>query len=110
MDTLSTVLIFLTGVVLRLGIPIAVTALVIYLLRRLDARWQAEAKKPPLPLAIKKPECWKVKGCTLEQRRNCPAFASDEPCWQVNRQPNGYLKEECLACDVFRKAPLPAHV
>jgi hypothetical protein len=39
---------------------------------------------------------------------NCQAAKSSLPCWQAKRQPNGYLKEDCLACPVFLEAPVPA--
>lgn len=105
METLETMLALLIGIVLRLLLPIGVTAIVVYLLRRLDARWQAEAMEQSQPVV--KPECWKVKGCSAERRAGCPAAGSELPCWQVFRKPNGYLREECLTCDVLRQAPIP---
>ena len=105
METLTTLLALLTGLLVRLAIPIAVTALLIILLRRLDAHWQKEAT-PPM-LAVEKPECWKVKGCRPEQREHCAGAQSPLPCWQAFRLPNGYLREECLTCKVFIEAPAP---
>ncbi len=92
------------GLLLRLAIPIAGTILLIYLLRKLDAHWQAEAQLPP----VHKTECWKIKDCSSEQKKNCAAAASPLPCWQVFRQPNGYLREQCISCGVFVDAPVPA--
>jgi len=106
MDTINSLLAILTGLILRLAVPIVVTALLIYFLRRLDARWQAEAKL--VPLEVKKLKCWEIKGCTPEQIKNCPSPKSSLPCWQVHRLPNGYLREECLECQIFREAPAPA--
>jgi hypothetical protein len=106
MDTIISLLALLIGLLIRLAIPIVLTALLIVLLHKLDARWQAEAQLP-LP-ASQNIECWKVKGCRPEQRRNCVAAKSNLPCWQTYRLPNGYLREECLACKVFTEAPLPA--
>ena len=105
MDTLMSVLYVVTGFLLRLAVPIAGTILLVILLRKLDARWQAEAEAVPLP--IDKPECWKVKGCAPEQIENCEAATSPLPCWQVYRLPNGYLNEDCLSCEVFIHAPVP---
>jgi hypothetical protein len=105
MDTLSSVLYLSIGLLLRLAIPIAATLLVIYILRRLDKRWQAEAALQPVQ--IEKPECWKVNGCSQEQIKNCEAAQSPLPCWQVKRLPNGYLNEDCLSCPVFIEAPVP---
>ena len=107
MEWIKTTLALLAGIGLRLLIPIAVTILVVYLLRRLDSRWQADAKQVP---AILKPECWKIKGCPEEKYKNCKGAQAAAPCWQAFRQQNGYLKEECLGCDVFRQAPVPIQI
>jgi hypothetical protein len=107
MATQSSLLAVLVGFALRLGIPVLITLLVIYLLRRLDAHWQAEVEQEKRSPAITKVECWKTKGCTPEQRRNCAALSSPLPCWQVSRLKDGRLKEECLGCEIFLKAPLP---
>jgi len=93
------------GLLLRLAIPIAATLLVIYVLRKLDKRWQAEAELQPL--GVEKTECWKVKGCSPEQIKNCSAAKGNLPCWQVKRLPNGYLNNDCLSCPVFIEAPVP---
>lgn len=106
METFTSLLAIFAGLLLRLAIPIAGTVLLIYALRKLDAHWQAEAKLAPVH--VEKIECWKVKGCSEEQRRNCIGAASPLPCWQAYRQPNGYLQEKCISCDVFVSAPIPA--
>jgi hypothetical protein len=93
------------GLLLRLAIPIAATLLVIYILRKLDKRWQAEAELQPL--GVEKTECWKVKSCSPEQIKNCSAAKGNLPCWQVKRLPNGYLNNDCLSCPVFIEAPVP---
>ena len=105
MDTLMSFLYIVAGFILRLAIPIAGTLLLIFVLRKLDARWQAEAELRPVS-AIK-PECWKIKECTPDQIENCAAVTSSLPCWQVYRLPNGYLNEDCLSCQVFTQAPVP---
>ena len=106
METITSFLALLTGLLVRLAIPIAGTAILIYFLRKLDAHWQAEAQLPPVP--AQKAECWKVKGCSPAQKKNCVAASSPLPCWQVFRRPNGYLQEECISCPVFIDAPAPA--
>lgn len=105
MENIITFLYILLGLLLRLALPIAGTLLIVLLLRKLDARWQAEAELQTIP--IEKSECWKVKGCSPEQIQNCSASKSPLPCWQVNRLPNGYLHEGCLSCPVFLNAPVP---
>jgi len=104
METLTSFLIILIGLILRLGIPIAGTVLLIYLLRKLDAHWQTEAEFTPV--SVEKVECWKVKGCSEEQRKNCIGAMSPLPCWQAQRQPNGYLQEKCISCEAFINAPI----
>ena len=106
METLTSILTITTGLLLRFAIPIVGTLILVFLLRKLDAHWQAEAELAPI--AIEKVECWKVKGCSEKQRKNCIGAAAPLPCWQVHRQPNGYLQEQCISCEVFIKAPVPA--
>lgn len=106
MDTINSLLAVLLGLILRLAIPIAVTAALIYLLRRLDARWQSEAQA--IPTEVEKPKCWEINNCPPEQIKNCIAAKSPLPCWQVYRDENGHLLEKCLDCKVFRDAPVPA--
>jgi hypothetical protein len=105
METLTSSLAILAGLLLRLAIPIAGTIILVYFLRKLDAHWQAEAVLPPQTAS--KIECWNVKGCSPAQQKNCIAASSQLPCWQVFRQPNGYLQEKCISCDVFANAPIP---
>jgi len=105
METIISLLAVAAGLLLRLAIPIALTVILIIVLRRLDASWQAETQLQPLP--AQKTLCWKIKRCSREQRKNCPAASSPLPCWQVYRLPNGYLREECLSCKVFVDAPVP---
>lgn len=105
MENITSFLAILAGLLVRLAIPIAGTAILVYFLRRLDSHWQAEAERTPVP--VQKSECWKMKGCSPAQRKNCPAASSSLPCWQVFRRPNGYLQESCIACQVFANAPTP---
>jgi hypothetical protein len=104
MSWLISTLALLTGLSVRLAIPIAITVLLVHLLRGLDARWQIEAEQ--IPAGGPKPRCWELKTCPPEKHWACPAFQSEEACWQVFRRPNGYLREGCLTCIVFLRAPL----
>jgi hypothetical protein len=101
--------VFLTlvlGLLLRIGIPVAITAGALYLLHRLDKRWQKEALALPVIPAGK--PCWDLKDCPEEKRKNCPAAAQSKmPCWQFFRTRDGVMKEACLGCEVFRQAPAP---
>jgi hypothetical protein len=105
MENMISILYILAGLLLRLAIPILGTLLIVSILRKVDARWQAEAKLQGGH--VEKPECWRIKGCSLEKMQTCAACNSSLPCWQVHRLPNGYLDEECLSCPVFRDAPIP---
>src|SRR5512143_526993 len=106
METFTSLFTIFMGLLLRLAIPIAGTGILIYFLRRLDDHWQAEAQLPPMPAP--KVECWKIKNCSPGQKKKCAAASSPLPCWQVFRQPNGYLQEQCISCKVFIDAPTPA--
>ena len=107
METIISLLAVITGFVLRFGIPIAITVVAIYILRRLDARWQAEAETEVSLPVVEKPQCWKTMNCTPEMRASCPGYLSEAPCWQARRKENGYLQDKCLECDIFLKAPIP---
>lgn len=101
------------GIVVRLGIPVGITVLLIRWLRQLDARWQTEARQGAQVqsnrVQARNTGCWDVNRCTSEQKAKCPAYARQEtPCWQVFRQSNGVLRENCIGCNVFKEAPLPA--
>jgi hypothetical protein len=97
----------LAGVALRLVIPLLITGLAVFFLRRLDKRWQSEGIDRPL--LVKKPECWKINKCSPALRKNCPGYLSPLPCWQAMRLPNRTLRNECLDCKIFRSAPIPLH-
>jgi hypothetical protein len=106
-------LLVLGGFVLRYGLPILFLAAAVWLLRRLDAHWQAEARRLPqsrlrLPAG---PACWQVNGCSADRRAACPAFLnSPTPCWQTFRDRDGNLRAGCLACQFFRQAQPPVLV
>lgn len=117
LETLALTVLF----VLRLGIPIAVTVLIAWGLRRLDARWQAEAAAHQSsravaagdldaaavtsPLAAEQP-CWELNNCAEAQRGNCPACAAlDIPCWMARLRADGKLPARCYGCALFRTRP-----
>jgi hypothetical protein len=112
MEALNVIITVIVGLLVRFGIPIALTVILVYLLRRLDERWQAEAKRELLALPLARNiGCWDVKNCSPEQRQKCSAYSHpDSPCWQHFRDQQGALQERCLGCDVFRQAPVPLPV
>ena len=107
MENTNVLLVFLTGVFVRIALPAAVTLGIIYFLRRLDLHWQTEAENQR-NAPVEKPRCWDIKNCSPQQRANCVGFTSSEPCWQAHRKPSGYLNDECLTCEVLQGAPVPA--
>lgn len=103
--------------VLRLGVPLAITLLVGYGLRRLDAKWQAEARtrleahrawnKKEIESAIEmyhviEQPCWVLRECPESVRLDCPACQQpDIPCWMARRQAEGRLPSTCYYCELF---------
>lgn len=106
MDTLTSILVLLAGIFIRLVVPLGLTALVVFFLRKLDARWQVEAELEKKLLAKDETPCWREQGLSVDRIAQVSA-ASGKPCWQIKRLPNGYLREECLDCEVFLSAPMP---
>ena len=108
MDTITTVLAVLAGITLRLGLPILVMVVAVYFLRRVDNRWQEEARQRMANTVMQAPQtpCWEVHNC--QNKEKCMAFANPgTPCWQQFRSEEGLLKGSCLECSVFRNAPVP---
>lgn len=106
METLTSILVLLTGVVLRLIVPLALTVLVVVALRRLDARWQTQAELERAAMEKGEAVCWKELGLSSKEIQT-RLSSGERPCWQTSRLPNGHLREECLDCEVFRDAPVP---
>jgi len=110
MEWINSVLVVLAGLGLRLAIPIGITLLAVYVLHKVDVRWQEEAALLPAQVDVEKPRCWDINACPAEKVKDCPVPDSPEPCWQLHRQPNGYLAEACINCQVFHQAPIPAPI
>ena len=115
MDWIEGVVAIGLGLLIRVGIPVLITILLVRFLRRLDDRWQAEAEAKGAQ-AVEAAQarnigCWEIKECAPEQKATCQAFAHPEaPCWQIFRGGDGHLQERCVGCEVFRKSPVPAPV
>jgi len=103
-------LVVVLGIVLRLGIPVVITIFLVFLMKKMDEHWQAEAESLPVytpELKTGNLGCWEMKGCTEEMKSSCVAFAHPEtPCWQVFLTDEGRLNEKCVGCGVFMQAPL----
>lgn len=107
METLSPTLVILIGLALRVLAPLALTALIVYALRKLDAHWQAEARDEKKVPATDEMPCLKIQGFSDDQMKS-RAILSAQPCWQAHRSANGYLNEACLDCEVFLKTTAAA--
>jgi len=106
---MTIVLNFLLGILLRIGVPLIITGLLLVWLHNLDKHWQKEVLT--LPVVPTGKPCWEIKDCPEQTSRNCPAFADPTtPCWQVFRTKDGVMKETCLGCSVFRQAPIPTRI
>jgi hypothetical protein len=106
MEAIYSVLMILLGLILRVGLPIAITLLAAFLLHKLDARWQAEAELEMGTQVKDEMPCWKDLGLPIEQIK-LRTTVTDPPCWQTHRIANGRLRETCLSCEVFLDAPVP---
>ena len=112
METTQGLLLAIGWFLLRFGLPVGITALVIWLFTRLDAHWKAEANEFIQPTnqetLMPSLRCWIFNDCPEERKLNCPSYQKQEtPCWQHFRAIDGSLKESCLGCSVFRGAPVP---
>lgn len=123
MVELQHLLILLGLFLLRIGVPLAITLGLGYVLIRLDERWKAEAQaereareereervpaRRPTVLArqitpaVASPPCWQVKDCDPVQRITCPAWNRPElPCWLAHMKADGALPDRCPECTLF---------
>jgi hypothetical protein len=97
------------GFLIRLALPLLLTLLLAWSLRRLDARWQREAAEEAAGAvaaatgATAPRACWEIRQCGAEQRQACPAYnRPDTPCWEVF-QSNSHPSRKCLKCIVWRQ-------
>ena len=114
MDELWTGAVIVGMFALRLGVPLAITLAIGYFLRRVDAKWQAEAlayreanRTEEKTLAGRESfdgeqPCWVIKMCDESVRAKCPApLTPNIPCWLARRRVEGTLPVECYDCDRF---------
>ncbi len=119
MDWLWQTVIIVGMFILRLGAPLAITLAVGYWLRRLDAKWQAEATawqatdlaqreievEPALEIEMARviePPCWVIKECPQSLYAQCPAYRfPDLPCWMARYRVDNCLPAKCYTCELF---------
>ena len=99
--------------VARFGVPVLITIALIWLLSKLDTRWQKQAEevraKAVADGIIPVVKCWLLNDCPEAEYVNCAAYKEQgKPCWQHFRAKDGCLKKECINCNVFRGATVPA--
>lgn len=100
------VLVFLGWTLLRIGLPVLITAIVVLWLKQLDSNWKEEAILQA-EADEELPACWEVLNCPPERRVKCPAYQRPEvACWQLLRAADGSLRPACLDCEVLRRAPV----
>jgi hypothetical protein len=109
MEWLTSTFAVILGLLLRLAVPILFTILVGLFLKLLDERWKKDRGGIQVLSGLAKNiGCWEINQCPEEQRAGCTAFTHpDVPCWQVFRTGDGRLQERCLACEIFRRSPVP---
>lgn len=107
---------------LRLGIPLAITLAVGYWLRKLDAKWEAEAvarreqagqstfRRTPYARAeidinkIIRERCWDINKCPQMVKVECPAWKQPNlACWEARTNTEGHLPEKCHNCELYEK-------
>jgi hypothetical protein len=113
---LQDTLVILGMLALRLGVPIALTAGICYVLNRAQASREAElsgqraahlracAKEGKV---VRQLHCWEIKRCDPETRPSCPAYHRQNlPCWLALQLAGHALGDECLRCGLYdlRKA------
>ena len=112
MDGIYETLVIIGMFALRLGVPVGITVAIGYFLRRLDSRWDAEARARPeairkMRLATVKRPCWEERGCTESERAQCAAYQhTNIPCWLARLRSERRLPRTCPEC--ARYAPQPA--
>lgn len=98
---------------LRLAVPLAITLILGYLLRRLDARWESETQSYSDTVATEEPAavqqtCWEAKECSPRRRSRCPACRlAYIPCWLARLRVENRLPAECTTCVRFTSRTVP---
>ncbi len=110
---METVLAVIGLFVLRLGVPIVVMVLLSWgvsaYVQREEARALEAEKREALARAVAEaavPQaCWDVKGCSAEDKADCPAVRRpDLPCWLAKQLAVGRLSPACEACPMYQRS------
>lgn len=103
---------------LRCLVPLALLAVMGYLMNRLHERWDREdaAREevaPIPPAAAPAPRgarpalpCWVLRNCDEQQRANCPAYlAPSLACFVARLRSDGQLPAACADCRLYTAQP-----
>ena len=106
MDSTQGLWLTISWFLLRFGLPVLLTMVLIVLFSKIDSRWRDEALAQRENLVqdgvISLINCWVFNDCPPEKREKCPAYQENYiSCWQVFRDNYGTLREGCLDCKVF---------
>ncbi len=111
MDEFLVTVYLVSGILLRIAIPIGITFGVASVLRRLDKKWREEADQKQVGLLsmtsiwLENP-CWEMNDCEETRRETCDAYQQeDNPCWDVFKT-NGHLQKKCKNCAYLEDLPL----
>lgn len=111
---------------LRLAVPLAITFVIAYYLRRLDAKWEKELQKEKTQTEATTPSlatpvlqmstnvtiptakdlfgvpCWRLHNCQQTRKEQCAAFQNPElPCWWARFRAEGHIPRQCYTCQIF---------
>lgn len=105
----------------RFGVPLLLSAAVVWWLHRLDTRWSKAApavtRVPDDTPATKTADhariisepCWVYRACPEERRNQCPAYLNPEVvCWLARLRCDGRLASGCRCCSVFATSHIDA--
>ena len=111
MDEFLVTVFLVSGILLRIAIPIGITIGASVLLRRLDKKWRDEADQqnknlPSLVNIWLENPCWETNECEETRRETCDAYQQESlPCWEVF-QNNGHFQKQCKNCSYLEDLPI----
>jgi len=115
MDEFTITISMVLGILVRIGIPVGLTAILAFFLKRLDSKWREEARQVQpgdgllRDIWLNNP-CWGETDCVEEQREKCAVFnQKKEPCWEVYRE-NGSMQSKCQECEYRKELLLPVRI
>ncbi len=106
----------------RFGVPLLLSAAVVWWLHRLDVKWAKSAPKfTAIPDGVSTPSdtlhapiigepCWVYRACPDERRNTCPAYLNPQTvCWLARLRCDGRLAGNCRTCSIFATSHAVTH-